>query len=532
MTTAIVTGGPQAINGTGGVVIFRHVEGDTVYVGSTGQVSPLAYEQAVTAGQLLVIGGATKWLVTERGGRAKLHGVGGSAPSNPVRVVGNPAAGDGPTFDQSSQVYVSGEIEGGAIGSIVAPQDFLYDGAQQVIFEGQEIFRYDSIGNPVWGRNLLGQDANVLARDQLTDAAFDQRSGRWIAKSFQANCFEDPPDLTFARSGATNYEKSGSDGVTGTPNPDSFSAATAGFVPGDDGSRGRGIVLDGVKYLIGEVLSTTTATLLDLNFQPAVLAADTGVVWQIPRNPYPESLTGAAGAVGQVRVTPFAAQLIRSGSNAVTNSTTTLELPGGVTTADVNRWVQLAGNDDYTYQIVGYVDATHVTLDRAHPVTASGVAFRIAGNLYDGGAIRTPLNPATLGFIAESPPVCFGENLNYAPTNAYLTLQGKENLVDGGAPAYTQVFRYDGSTDMARLRLCALGEMSAADATPPTDAEVWRSSEGVIETNARLLLNELSDPAAPAANKAAVYVRDNGSGKTQLVVRFPTGAVQVVATEP
>lgn len=45
-------------------------------------------------------------------------------------------------------------------------------------------------------------------------------------------------------------------------------------------------------------------------------------------------------------------------------------------------------------------------------------------------------------------------------------------------------------------------------------------------------LTEMADPAAPAADKARLYARDNGSGKTQLVVRFPTGAVQVLATEP
>lgn len=44
--------------------------------------------------------------------------------------------------------------------------------------------------------------------------------------------------------------------------------------------------------------------------------------------------------------------------------------------------------------------------------------------------------------------------------------------------------------------------------------------------------SEISDPAAPGANAGRVYFRDNGSGKTQLVARFPTGAVQVIATEP
>lgn len=43
---------------------------------------------------------------------------------------------------------------------------------------------------------------------------------------------------------------------------------------------------------------------------------------------------------------------------------------------------------------------------------------------------------------------------------------------------------------------------------------------------------EIGDPGAPAANRGRLYVRDNGSGKSQLVVRFATGAVQVLATEP
>jgi hypothetical protein len=44
--------------------------------------------------------------------------------------------------------------------------------------------------------------------------------------------------------------------------------------------------------------------------------------------------------------------------------------------------------------------------------------------------------------------------------------------------------------------------------------------------------DEIVDPAAPTANKGRAYFRDNGAGKTQFVVRFPTGAVQVIATEP
>ena len=42
---------------------------------------------------------------------------------------------------------------------------------------------------------------------------------------------------------------------------------------------------------------------------------------------------------------------------------------------------------------------------------------------------------------------------------------------------------------------------------------------------------ETTDPTA-ASNAGKLYTKDNGSGKTQLAVRFGTGAVQVIATEP
>ena len=70
------------------------------------------------------------------------------------------------------------------------------------------------------------------------------------------------------------------------------------------------------------------------------------------------------------------------------------------------------------------------------------------------------------------------------------------------------------------------------------DTALERSSAGIVSlTNASsgggaLEVIEITDPAAPGANKARLYVRVNGSGKTQLVVRFNTGAIQILATEP
>jgi hypothetical protein len=43
---------------------------------------------------------------------------------------------------------------------------------------------------------------------------------------------------------------------------------------------------------------------------------------------------------------------------------------------------------------------------------------------------------------------------------------------------------------------------------------------------------EMTAPAAPAANSVRIYAVDNGSGKTQLMALFATGAAQQIAIEP
>lgn len=53
-----------------------------------------------------------------------------------------------------------------------------------------------------------------------------------------------------------------------------------------------------------------------------------------------------------------------------------------------------------------------------------------------------------------------------------------------------------------------------------------------IRNTGHVELGKLTDPAAPAANFGLLYMKDNGGGKMQIVARFPTGAVQVIATEP
>ena len=55
--------------------------------------------------------------------------------------------------------------------------------------------------------------------------------------------------------------------------------------------------------------------------------------------------------------------------------------------------------------------------------------------------------------------------------------------------------------------------------------------EGRVYTNKWYELGEVANPAPPLANRARLFVRDNGAGKTQLCVRFHTGGVHIIKTE-
>jgi hypothetical protein len=55
---------------------------------------------------------------------------------------------------------------------------------------------------------------------------------------------------------------------------------------------------------------------------------------------------------------------------------------------------------------------------------------------------------------------------------------------------------------------------------------------GKVYTSKFHEMQEMTAPAAPGANKARLFLKASGSGKTQLCVRFSSGAIQVLATQP
>jgi hypothetical protein len=56
-------------------------------------------------------------------------------------------------------------------------------------------------------------------------------------------------------------------------------------------------------------------------------------------------------------------------------------------------------------------------------------------------------------------------------------------------------------------------------------------SAGVVYTTRFYELTEISTPVSPIANRARLFAKDNGLGKTQLCVKFANGTVKILATE-
>jgi hypothetical protein len=54
---------------------------------------------------------------------------------------------------------------------------------------------------------------------------------------------------------------------------------------------------------------------------------------------------------------------------------------------------------------------------------------------------------------------------------------------------------------------------------------------GKVYTTKFYELTEISTPATPVANRARLFIKDNGLGKTQVCVKFANGTVKILATE-
>lgn len=120
-------------------------------------------------------------------------------------------------------------------------------------------------------------------------------------------------------------------------------------------------------------------------------------------------------------------------------------------------------------------------------------------------------------------------NPRFVPDNLSIVLGNSRDsgiVYDAVADELTLQTNNAGGTRTDRVRV------QANIAAPKAFFDLPVSVTGTIEHTSYIEGIEMADPAAPAANRGRLYFRDNGAGKTQLALRFPTGAVQVLATEP
>jgi hypothetical protein len=97
----------------------------------------------------------------------------------------------------------------------------------------------------------------------------------------------------------------------------------------------------------------------------------------------------------------------------------------------------------------------------------------------------------------------------------------------------TEVARINGSgLDLGSRQVLLGGSLGSADVQLSRPAARVLRLYGVTD-GAALELDEASvSPGTPGASKARLRLKDNGGGKMQLVVEFPSGGDQVLATEP
>ncbi len=151
---------------------------------------------------------------------------------------------------------------------------------------------------------------------------------------------------------------------------------------------------------------------------------------------------------------------------------------------------------------------------------------------YAGASVTTGTYNVAIGTEAMFNPGAVFANRTITGQNqtAVGALSGQQSATTnlyGSAFGYSALYGGTGA-----VALGALAEARHDDSVAlGMQVETTAANQVAVEDR-HFEATEIADPAAPATDAARWYVRDNGSGKTQFCVRFATGAVQVLATEP
>jgi hypothetical protein len=153
-------------------------------------------------------------------------------------------------------------------------------------------------------------------------------------------------------------------------------------------------------------------------------------------------------------------------------------------------------------------------------------------------------------FAYNNGPLWWGDGTNAVDTTLYraaanmLETQDAFQISRGGTG--DQAFgAYVGGDSHVRFYVGAGGTIAWGSGGAILDTNLYRSAANLLKTDddfqvgssvyvasdGRVIFTEMSEPSNPTSNQATLFTKDNGSGKTQLCVRFSTGSSVVLATE-
>lgn len=205
------------------------------------------------------------------------------------------------------------------------------------------------------------------------------------------------------------------------------------------------------------------------------------------------------------------------------------------------------------------IEGNHVANTNGHGILCMTVSTRleVIGNYVSAaGAATTDTYDAIRFDSCTVRPIVIGNRVSgsdhkYAINSTTMTNLGPVAVGNVLAAGVTDTFGGETpqiSTDAGAISAVSVATSGDIDATGDISgdeitATKLTTSGGIVDTSVGVSLDlsgtgviqfseRAADAGAPASNKVRIYAKDNGSGKTQLVARFPTGAVQVIATEP
>jgi len=105
---------------------------------------------------------------------------------------------------------------------------------------------------------------------------------------------------------------------------------------------------------------------------------------------------------------------------------------------------------------------------------------------------------------------------------------GVSGDVDPVGPVHTGVYGYAQQDNASRG---VWGTSTAGHGIHGESDSGWAGYfDGRVYSNSYLELKEIAKPAAPGSNRGRLFLRDSGTGHTQLCIRFHNGVTRVIAT--